>query len=191
MAKRSPPRWPAILLGLFAILATLSILQGWADIVLPIMQGEEPFGFLFEMTERYGTGFFVGYIFIHNLGLACLVPGYGFLAAYFEKRAMNRYLVGILLTGSVVASLLVAAELILTAPGQFHLPTALALLVGESCGVLALAVAAARELKGFVPTRTYEWSLVHPFRNLRVPLGYSVVLLLILSLWEGFAVFGA
>jgi hypothetical protein len=119
------------------------------------------------------------------------VPGYGFLAAYFERRTVNRFIIGLLLAGSVVASLLVAAQLIMTAPEEFHIPTAIALLLGESCGVLALAIASARELKGFVPTRAYEWSLVTPFRRLRLPLGYSIVVLLILSIWEATAVLGA
>lgn len=186
--RRSPPRWPTLMLGAFAMLATLSILQGWADIVLPVLTDGEPFGFLYAMTERFGPGFFIGYVFVHNLGLACLVPGYGFLAAWFERRTVNRFIVGVLLAGSVAASLLVAAHFILTAPTSFHLPTSLALLVGESCGVLALAVASARELRGFVPTPQYEWSLVHPFRNLREPLGYSVIVLLLLSIFEAWAV---
>lgn len=180
------------MLGAFALLATLSLLQGWADIVLPILTGEPPFGFLYAMTELFGPAFFILYVFIHNLGLACLVPGYGFLAAYFEKKPANRFIVGALLTGSVAASLLVAAHFIFTAPTQFHLPTTLALLVGEACGVLALAVAAARELRGYVPTRpAIQWSLVHPFRRLAVPMSYTFVLLLLLSLFEAWAVMGA
>lgn len=179
------------MLATFSILATLSILQGVADLVLPVLTGGEPFGFLYMMTERFGPTFFVGYIFVHNLGLACLVPGYGFLAAYFEKRAANRTLVGMLLAGSVASTILVAAQLVLSTPTSFHLPTSLALLVGEACGVLGLAVASALQLRGFVPTRTYEWSLVKPFRELRAPLAYSCAVLLLLSVWEAWVVLGA
>lgn len=185
------PRWPTFMLGGFAVLATLSVFQGWVDVALPAMRGERPFAFLFEMTERFGPAFFVGYIFVHNLGLACLVPGYGFLAAWFERRTVNRFVIGLLLMSAVVVSLMVAVVFMLNAPQQFQLPLALALLVGESCGVLALAVAAAEELRDFVPTKRYEWSLITPFRRLRVPLGYSVVLLLLLSIWEAVAVLGA
>lgn len=177
-------------LGTFAFLSTVSLLQGWVDVVLPVMRGEDPFGFLFHMTETFGPAFFVGYIFIHNLGLACLVPGYGFLAAWFERKTVNRYLIGLVLTGAVIASLLVAVNFILSAPHRFQLPLALALLVGESCGVLALAVASTQELRGFVPTPAYEWSLITPFRRLLVPLAYSAVLLLLLSLWEAHVVLG-
>lgn len=185
-----PPRWPTAMLGLFAILATLSLLQGWIDVVLPVTRGEPMFGFLFAMTERFGMPFFVGYIFLHNLGLASLVPGYGFLAAWFERRTVNRFVIGILLAGAVLASILVAANFVFGASERFDLPLALALLVGEACGVLALAIAGARELRGFVPTRAYQWALVTPFRNLRIPLAYSVTLLLILSVWEAWAVLG-
>lgn len=186
-----PPRWPIVALAGFAVLATLSLFQGWIDVVVPALRGEKPFTFLFEMTERFGAGFFIAYIFIHNLGLACLVPGFGFLAAWFERRTVNRFAIGVLLMCAVIASLLVAVHFILNAPQQFELPLTLALLVGESCGVLALAVAAAEELRGFIPTRTYEWSLITPFKRLSVPVGYSALLLLILSIWEAFAVLGA
>jgi hypothetical protein len=187
----TPPKWPTFVLGALALLATLSLLQGWVDVVLPSLRGTEAFGFLFSMTKRYGAGFFIAYVFIHNLGLACLVPGYGFLAAWFERHVVNRFRIGILLTAAVFASILVAARFIIRAPQLFELPVALALLVGESCGVLALAVASARELRGFVPTPAYEWSLVTPFRRLGVPMGYSALLLLVLSVWEAYAVLGA
>lgn len=188
--ERTPPRWPTVMLALFAILATLSLLQGIADLVIPTLTGERPFGFLFQMTEQYGAPFFIAYIFIHNLGLACLVPGYGFLAAYYERKTANRALVGWLLAGSVLSTLLVAAQFIFTMPG-FHMATSLALLVGEAAGVMALAVASAIELRGFVPTREYRWALVKPFNALKVPFAYSVAVLLLLSVVEAYTVLGA
>lgn len=188
--RRTPPLWPTVMLALFALLATLSLLQGIADLVIPTIMGEEPFGFLFGMTERYGPAFFVAYIFVHNLGLACLVPGYGFLAAYYERRTANRAIVGWLLAGAVLSTLLVAAQFIFSSPG-FHLATSLTLLVGEAAGVLALALAGALELRGFVPTRAYAWSLVKPFNALKVPFAYSAAVLLLLSLFEAWAVLGA
>lgn len=190
MRAATPPRWPVAVLGAFAVLATLSLLQGVVDVVIPVATGEPVFGFLFAMTELYGPWFFVGYIFVHNLGLACLVPGYGFLAAYYERRTVNRGLIGVLLAASVLATLVVAAQFVLAAPERFDLPFASALLVGEACGVLALAFASARQLRGFVPTPRYEWSLVTPFRHLGVPFAYSFVLLLLLSLWEAWTVVG-
>lgn len=185
-----PPLWPTAALGLFAVLATLSLLQGFVDIVVPTLRGEDPFGFVFGMTERFGPGFFIVYIFLHNLGLASLVPGYGFVAAWFERRTVNRFLIGLILLASVVVSLMVAMQFIIVARGDFHRPFAFALLAGEACGVLILAVAAARELKGFIPTRRYEWSLITPFRRLKVPFVSSAIILLALSVWEAYAVVG-
>lgn len=186
-----PPRWPLALLALFGVLATLALAQGIVDVVVPTLRGEEPFGFLFGMTEAWGMPFFTAYIFLHNVGLASIVPGFGFIAARFERKTSNRYVIGLLLLGAVVVSILVAAQFVVMESARFDLPVAATLLVGEACGVLALSWAAARELKGFVPTRAYEWSLVTPFRNLRVPLAYSFSLLLILSVWEAYAVLGA
>jgi hypothetical protein len=185
-----PPLWPTVALGTFTVLATLSLLQGMVDVVIPTLRGEDPFGFIYSMTERFGPGFFIAYIFVHNLGLASVVPGFGFLAAWFERRTANRFLVGLILLGAVVTALFVAMQFILTARGDFHLPLSLALLLGEACGVLLLAVAAVRELKGFLPTRTYGWSLVTPFRRLKVPFASSAIILLVMSVWEAYAILG-
>lgn len=184
------PSWPTAMLGALAVLATLSIFQGIIDVVLPVLRGESPFGFLFAQTERFGPGFFIGYVFVHNLGLACLVPGYGFLAAWFERHTANRFLIGIVLAAAVACSLAVALEFILQASHRFDLPTAMTIFFAEASAVLAVAVPAARELKGFVPTRRYEWSLITPFRNLGVPLGYAATILVLVSLVEAWTVLG-
>lgn len=186
-----PPVWPTVMLAALAALATLSIFQGVVDVALPAIRGEAPFGFLFQQTRSFGPGFLVGYVFIHNLGLACLVPGYGFLAAWFERHTANRFLIGLVLAGAVVASLAVALEFIFQASARFDLPGAMTLFFAEAAAVLAVAVAAARELKGFVPTRTYEWSLITPLRNLGVPLAYAFVTLLLASAVEAYVLLGA
>lgn len=187
---RRPPRWPTALLALFAVLATLSLAQGFVDVVLPTLRGERPFGFLFEMTERHGPVFFAAYVFLHNLGLACLVPGYGFIAAWFEKRTANRTLIGVILAAAVVFSLLTAATYIVRAPERFDLRVSVPLFIGEAASVLVLALMAARELRGFVPTRVYDWSLVTPFRKLRAPFMASAAALAVLSAFEAVAVLG-
>ena len=168
----------------------MSLAQGVVDVVLPTVRGERPFGFLFEMTERHGAVFFGAYVFLHNLGLACLVPGYGFIAAWFEKRTANRTLIGLILAGAVAFSLLTALTYIVRAPERFDLWVSVPLYIGESASVLMLAVAAARELRGFVPTRVYEWSLVTPFRKLRTPFLASAALLAVLAAFEAAAVLG-
>lgn len=184
----SPPAWPAVMLAVLALLATLSLAQGVVDVVLPVLTGGEPFGFLFSQTARFGPAFLVGYVFLHNLGLACVVPGFGFLAAWFERSTRNRFVIGLLLSGSVVVSLFGTLQFVLEASELFDLPTALGIFVVEASAVLAVAFCATRELKGFVPTRRYEWSLVTPFRNLGVPLAYAVAALLAVSLFETWTV---
>lgn len=187
---RRPPRWPTAWLALFAVLATLSLAQGFVDVVLPTLRGDRPFGFLFRATELFGPVFFAAYVFVHNLGLACLVPGYGFVAAWFEKRTRNRTLIGLILVGAVVAALGTAAVYVVRAPERFDMLVTLPLFVGESLAVLVLSVAAARELRGFVPTRVYDWALIAPIRKLRGPFVLSALLLAALALFEAMAVVG-
>ena len=189
-APRRAPRWPTALLALFAVLATVSLLQGVVDVVLPTLRGERPFGFLFEASSRFGPAFFGAYIFVHNLGLACVVPGYGFLAAWFEKRTANRALIGVILAGAVAFSLLTALAFIARAPERFHLAVTIPLFVGEAASVLVLTVLAARELRGFVPTRTYDWALLTPFRRLRTPFMASAAFLAVLAAYETAVVLG-
>lgn len=185
------PRWPTWMLGAMVGLGALSILQGLVDVVVPSLLGLEPFFLLFSWTERFGVTFFAAYIFVHNVGLACVVPGFGFLASRYERRVTNRERIGIILLAAVFVSLLVALEYLLQASWRFHLPFALALFTVEAAGVLLVAWPSARALKGFVPTPAYGWALLTPFRRLRAPLVASVVLLLAASVLETLFVFSA
>jgi hypothetical protein len=187
---RAPPRWPVALLWLFAAVATISLVQGIVDVVIPTFRHERPFGFLFGSTQAYGPAFFAAYVFVHNLGLACLVPGFGFAAARFERRTANRGLIGILLMGAVVCALGVAALYMARAPERFDLGVSIPLFLGEAVSVLVVGLAAALELRGFVPTRRYAWSLVRPFQNLYVPAVVSACLLALLAVVEARAVLG-
>jgi hypothetical protein len=175
------PVWPTLLLSTFATLATVSIMQGVFDIAIPTFTGAKPFGFVYRLTEAFGPSAFGLYIFLHNLGLACLVPGFGFVAVRFEKKPANRAVIGMLLAGAVVLALLVALEYLVQSSARFDLRFAIPLFVGEAVGVLALALPAARELRGFVPTPRYEWSLVTPLARLRWPFLLSALLLAALS----------
>ena len=178
------PRWPTVLLALLALLAAVSLAQGVLDVVLPTLTGGEPFGALFAATRAWGPVFFALYVFVHNLGLACLVPGFGFVAVWFEKSKSNRGVIGLLLAGSVVASLLIGFEFMLQASDRFDLARTLPLFALESAGVLVLAIPAARLLRDFVPTPHYGWSLVTPFRRLGTPLVLSAALLAVAALVE-------
>ena len=186
----SLPRWTSLLLAVFASLALASLLQGVGDIVLPTARGGAPFGFLFATTRAFGPLAFSAYVFVHNFGLACLVPGVGFVAARYERRTRNRGVIGVLLVGAVLAALLIALEFLIQANDRFDPYFAFPLFVGESTGVLLLALPSARELWGFVPTPAYEWSLVTPFRKLLRPALASAALLLALALLETWWVVG-
>lgn len=186
---RGAPSWPLVMLAFFAVLATLSLAQGVVDLVLPALQDEEPFGFLFEATERFGPNFLIGYIFVHNLGLACLVPGIGFLAAWFEKKTVNRTYIGILLASAVLLSLLVSLQYLIQAQERFDLRIALPIYLGEALAVLALAVSGALELRGFVPTRTYQWALITPFRRLALVFVAVAAVLALLATLEVYVLY--
>lgn len=188
---RAPPRWPVALLALFAALAVVSLAQGIVDVVVPTIRHQRPFGLLFALGQSYGAAAFGAYIFVHNLGLASLVPGLGFLAARFERNPRNRPLIAALLVGAVVSALLVAALYLIRTPERFDLRVAIPLFLGEAMAVLALAVTAALELRRYVPTRKVAWSLVTPFRTLVVPAVVSALLLALLAYVETRAILGA
>jgi hypothetical protein len=183
------PRWPHWMLGAMATFGALSLAQGFVDVVIPALTGAEPFRFLMGWTDRLGYGFFAAYLFVHNFGLACVVPGFGFLASKYEAHTTNRERIGMILLGAVLVSLLVGLEYLLQAAWRFDLPFALTLFAVEALAVLLLAFPSARLMRGFVPTRTYSWALVTPFRRLRLPLVVCVVLLMATSLVETAVVF--
>lgn len=170
------------------MLATLSLVQGFVDVVLPSFRSEEPFRFLFATTEAWGPPFFIGYVFVHNLGLACLVPGYGFVAAWVEKRSRNRQLIAVLLAGSVIISLLVALQYILFAHNRFDLRLAIPLYVGEAVSVLTLTLASAAEVRAFRPLRQDGAEIERPFRNLGFVIATTASLLVLLATIEAWAV---
>ena len=137
-----------------------------------------------------GAPVFAVYIFLHNLGLACLVPGFGFVAVRFERKPANRKLIAALLAGSVVLALLVSAEYLVQANERFDLWFAIPLFLGEVVGVLVLAIPAARELRAMVPTRRYEWSLLEPLQRLTPAFLASTAILAVLSAIETKIVLG-
>lgn len=179
------------MLAVMAGLGAISIVQGFVDVVLPALWGQEPFALLYRATEVLGPGYFGAYLFVHNLGLACVVPGFGFLASRYEKQTTNRARIGMILLGAVLVSLLVALEYLIQAAERFDVAFAMALFTLEACAVLLLAFPSALQLRGFVPTRVYSWALITPFRRLRVPMVTSAFLLVLASIAETLFVFGA
>lgn len=182
------PRWPERMLVVCGWLASVSILQGVVDVVIPALQGREPFALLYDMEAKFGPWFLALWVFMHNLGLACLVPGIGFLAARFERRTELRGHIGVLLAGAVILSLAFALQYILVARERFNLAFALPLYTAEAFVVLVTSVVAARELWGFVPTRAYGWSLISPFRRVGVTLAAAAIVLAALAVGEAAAV---
>lgn len=167
-----------------AVLGGISIVQGIIDVVIPALTGGEPFAWLFKWTEALGPGFLTAYLLVHNLGLACIVPGFGFLASYFEKHTSNRQRIGLILLGAVLVSLFVALEYLIQAADRFDLAFALALFTLEALAVLLLAFPSALHMRGFVPTPAYGWALVTPFRRLLPAMAASFLLLVAASLVE-------
>lgn len=178
------PRWPTAMLAMLACLGTLSLLQGVFDIAVPTVLGEQPFGLLFQATQTFGPAFFAVYVFLHNFGLACLVPGFGLVAVLLEKEKRNRKHIATLLSGAVILGLLVGLEFLVQASSRFDLVRVVPLFVAEALGVLILVIPAAREVRSLVPTRTYAWSLVTPMRKLATPLVLSCGVLALASAYE-------
>ena len=176
------------MLAIFALLAVLSLAQGVVDVVVPSIRGTAPFGLLFAWTARFGPAFLIAYLFVHNLGLACLVPGFGFFAARFERNPRNRGVIAVLLLGAVIVTLGVAALYMIRAPERFDLTVSIPLFAGEVASVLALGVTAAMELRTFIPTRRVSWSLVTPLRAVGLAALVVASLLLLLATVEARAV---
>ena len=112
----------------------------------------------------------------------------GFRAPWFGRGRRARGPIGAILLVAVVVSLFVTAEYIVQEHQRFNLRLAVPLVIGETTAVLALAGLAYWELRDFVPTRTYSWSLITPLRRLRFPLIVSAALLMLLAVIETRAV---
>lgn len=173
-----------VMLGLFAGLALASILQGLLDVTLPGARGQEPFALLYSATSVLGPLFYFAYVLVHNLGLACIVPGFGFLAAWFERGALQRRVIGGLLVGGVASGLVLTLAALLRAADRFNFRVAIPLYIGEAVSVLLLAGLAARELARFDPQQGYG-----PIIALRWPLAVSAMLLALLAALETVFVF--
>ncbi|MHB8605933.1 MAG: hypothetical protein ACYDCK_11830 [Thermoplasmatota archaeon] len=158
---RRPPRRATVFTAILLGLALASLATGILDVALPVLQGEPPFSSLFATVSYLGYPYLFLHIFVHNFGLACLVPGVGLAGASLERTQQRRVLIAIILLGAVILGLLAAVEYILES-GRFDLPVALALLALESLGVLTLAFAGYRVVRDHKPTPRIGWSLVHP-----------------------------
>lgn len=180
------PEPSTILLGVLAFFATESLLQGIVDVTLPFARHEEPFRFLFAQTQLWGPGFFFLYVFVHNLGLACMVPAYGVLGGWFERRRMNRLAIGALLFAAVLASLAMSLAWMLHDAERFDMGFAIPLYVAESAAVIVPAALGAREVARWEPAE----GLQRIMRETGWPFVVSAALLLLLAAVETVFVLG-
>lgn len=183
------PIFPIVLLTVMFTATALSLVSGTVDVGIPALRGERPFGLLFEMKERVGPGYVFLHIFVHNLGLACLVPGLGLFAAALERRQENRKRIAMMLLATVVITALTALQYIVQA-GFWTDVRIVGLAIVEVTAVLMLAVVAYKPVSNFVPTRALGWSLVKPMREIRGPFVAATAVLAAASVFEVMALLG-
>lgn len=172
------------LLAAFCALATLSLAQGILDVTLPRVLGTEPFGVLYGLSGAYGPSFYFAYVLAHNLGLACIVPGYGFAGAWMDQRPMQRRVIAAMLLAGVASGLALTLAALLSAQERFQLAVALPLYLGEAVSVLVMAALSARELVRFDARRGFR-----PLLALLWPFAVSAALLALLAAVETVFVF--
>lgn len=165
-------------------LAAASLVTGVVDVLVPVLAGEEPFAVLDVLVRELGPAYLFFHVFVHNLGLACIVPGAGLLAAKYEKSPRGRRLAAMILFGAVVLSILIAAEYLVQARERFDLAIVAPLIMVEAFGVLALAWRGYRVVRDFRPTPKIAWSLVHPTRELAPWFAGSAIVLALAALVE-------
>lgn len=122
-------------------LAALSLAQGVLDVGLPLARGEAPFGFTLGLGDAQGPGALYLAILAHNLGLAGLLPGLGFLLAMRERHPGLRRAIPPILLVALVVALGNAFALLLAAggPGGASGPFRLALYLAEATAILGVA----------------------------------------------------
>ncbi|MHB8584967.1 MAG: hypothetical protein ACYDDF_03920 [Thermoplasmatota archaeon] len=162
---RSPPRIGLFMVGGLCAASAYALTTSAFDIAYPAITGAPKFAALESLALNLGPAYLFLHIFLHNLGLAALVPGVGLFAASFERNPTRRRVIGWILAGAVIVSLLVAAELIFIRGWESMILT-LPLLAAESTAVIILTLAGVRVLRDFVPTRRPDWAWVDPARQL-------------------------
>jgi hypothetical protein len=74
-------------------LLVLSVVTGIYDVLLPALAGARPFYHLAKFLDAFGYFYLYLHIYVHNLGLACLLPAVGLMAMYYEKKTQFRPLI--------------------------------------------------------------------------------------------------
>lgn len=163
--RAHPPASGVLFVVAGTSLAAFSIATGILDIGWPALTSQPRFEFLIRAAETLGPEYLFLHIFLHNLGLALIVPSVGLLAAAFERNPAARRWLGPVLAFGVLGSLLAAVELVLRR-GYWREEIVMGLLLVE-CGAVLLATwAGLRSLRGYVPTRKPAWSWWQPVREM-------------------------
>lgn len=178
-----------VTLGLGA-LATLSLFQGVVDIALPLSRGETPFGFTFGLMHKLGPGILFLSILVHNLGLAGLLPGLGFLAAMLEPNPRARRLIAPILLLALLLSMGTAVSAIFAGPGDFDLRFSLPLFLAEATAVLAVAFVSYGEFRRFLPRAPGRRDVARAFEAVAVPVFVSALGLIVLAVLETLVILG-
>ena len=175
---------PLAQVALLAALATAAIAQGVADFSGAALLGKPLFGFTNGIAERFGAaGLFVA-ILAHNLGLAALIPGIGYLAARWERTSAGRLLVGRVLLIGLVSAMGAGLFYVLAGPGDFSLGIALPILAGEAFAVLFVAQRAHAQFARFRAAPPDAGALGEAMRQVRVPLLFAFGALAVLAAAE-------
>lgn len=171
-------------------LAVLSIVTSLLDVAWPVFTGEPLFGRLFALADGLGYGYLWAHIILHNLGMACIVPGFAALAMSKERdRRSRRAIPGILLVAVVLS--LVSSLQFLATEQLVRSPMTIFIALLEVEAVLVLAVAGYFIYRDFVPTRELKWSLLHPARKLWPYFAVAYVSIAVAASLEVLVVVGA
>lgn len=175
---------PRTQVALLATLAAAAIAQGVADFTGAAMVGAPLFSFTHGIAERFGPLGLFAAILAHNVGLACLIPGIGYLAARAEDASDGRVLLGRVLFVGLVAAMGAGLLYVLRGPGDFTLGIALPLLAGEAAAVLYVAHAAHAQFARFRAAPPDEKTLGEALQGVRVPLAFGASALAVLAAAE-------
>lgn len=163
--SRRAPRIGTYFVAGASLLAAFSLLTGFFDVALPALVDRPRFPILFALAGAFGPGYLFVHIFLHNLGLALLVPGVGLLAASFEKDPRNRRHIGPILAIAAIGSLLVAVDLVIRR-GYWKESVVIGLFLVEAGAVVLATWAGLRALRGYVPTPKPAWGWIQPARDM-------------------------
>lgn len=121
---------------LMFFLFVLSLITGIYDVLLPVLAGARPFYHLTKFLDIFGYVYLYLHIYIHNLGLACLVPSIGLIAIFYERKPRFR---------PVIPNILVFTSLLALYSGWFYMEMELTkhvliIFIFETEGILITAL---------------------------------------------------